>query len=163
MQVSGGIFCFANPNILHCAVLPGYYCNSYQAGLEMERLLLLLLSVCPFPALQETPATLSEQVPYKEIELVKKNFCVCVQKHLLLPHLFWSVLLECLLWPLLMVHGVWNHKSLSVYVRIMLDKTRFRLGFAQRPMRHHYTMFWDCERESANYTNFYFTPNFSLH
>lgn len=39
----------------------------------MERLLLLLLSVCPFPALQEKQATLSEQVPYKEIELVKKN------------------------------------------------------------------------------------------
>lgn len=32
-----------------------------------------MLSVCPFPDLEEKQATLSEQVPYKEIELVKKN------------------------------------------------------------------------------------------
>lgn len=43
----------------------------------MECALPLLLPLCPLPVLQETRATLSEQVPYKEIGRVKKN-SVCL-------------------------------------------------------------------------------------
>lgn len=87
----------------------------------------------------------------------KRTLCVCMQKNVHLSHLFWSAVLECLLWQLLMVHGVWKRKSLSVYVRIMLYMRRCRLGFAQRPMSHHCPLLRNCGRESANYTNLFFT------
>lgn len=88
----------------------------------------------------------------------EKELCVFACKKIVhLSHLFWSAVLECLLWQLLMVHVVWKHKSLSVYVRIMLYMRRCRLGFAQRPMRHHRPLLRNCGRESANYTNLFFT------